>query len=190
MKERVNSFSTLYCIILHPGVLRRIKRRLPIDPLQTPERARRQRDSHKRFTARPLLKKPQVWHLWKSPPPVPHLQVGGEGTEVGGHGRQPQVGAVGAEQHALLLAAARRRTAPRALPAAQRPPPQPGQAEQEKEEEECAVSAGRRHGSRLARPAAGWARGAAAAAAAAPLSVVASQLTRCFKALRPAPRAR
>lgn len=30
MKERVNSFSTLYCIMLHPGVLRRIKRRLPI----------------------------------------------------------------------------------------------------------------------------------------------------------------
>lgn len=79
------------------------------------------------------------------------IKVGGEGTEVGGHGRQPQVGAVGAEQHALLLAAARRRTAPRALPAAQRPPPQPGQAEQEKEEEECAVSAGRRHGSRETR---------------------------------------
>lgn len=35
-----------------------------------------------------------------------------------------------------------------------------------------------------------WARGAAAAAAAAPLSVVASQLTRCFKALEPALRAR
>lgn len=105
-----------------------------------------------RGAAPPLPARPPV------PPPrparegCPHLQVGGEDAEVGGHGREPQVGAVGAEEHTLLLAAARSRAAPRALPAAPRPSPQPRQAEEEEEKKKD--GAGSRHESRgVPRPA-------------------------------------